>query len=266
MSKRTENHSERPNWLSRGLHGLYGTWFWLVFGALAAGTLCLIAITPGQTRRRSIARTGARLFFRLTGSWPQLEGLAHLPETAGIVVANHASYIDGILLTAVLSADYRFVIKREVTKVPLMNFYLQRIGSHFVERFDPTRGASDTRKIMQTAASGDSLAFFPEGTFRKEPGLRRFHSGAFKVATRKQLPLVPLTIKGTRRMLPAGSFLPRPGALHIAISPPFPVAPDTDAETALDYCRTRILERLDEPDLLDPAAAADGIAQQGQPR
>ena len=266
MSIRIEKESERPALFTRGLYALYGLWFAVLFALLAAFTLCLIALVPGQARRRSIARLGARILFLLTGAWPRIEGLEHLPTGPAVVVANHASYLDGILLTAVLPSDYRFVIKSEVTKVPLMNFYLQRIGAHFVERFDPNKGARDTRRIMQTAANGDSLAFFPEGTFRNEPGLRRFHSGAFKVASRQQLPLVPLTINGTRDMLPADRLLPRPVALHVVISPPLTMTPGADTAAALSYCRSNILRHLDEPDLQPLSAAADGIAPQGQHR
>ena len=102
---------------------------------LSLGTLGLVTLVPGENRRRGIARSGARLVFRLTGAWPKIEGLEHLPEQASVVVANHASYLDGILLTAVLPHRYRFVIKREITQVPVVNFFLNRIGAHFVERF-----------------------------------------------------------------------------------------------------------------------------------
>jgi 1-acyl-sn-glycerol-3-phosphate acyltransferase len=190
--------------------------------------------------------------------------LHNLPESAAVMVANHASYIDGILLTAVLPHRYRFVIKREVTKVPLVSFFLQRIGAHFVERFDKQRGASDARRIFQTALGGASLAFFPEGTFRSEPGLRRFQNGAFTIAARNSMPLVPLVIRGTRHMLPAHKWLPRPARLEIEISAPVLNTGEIGPLAAMEYCRERILAGLDEPDL----TAADhhtnsgsGIAQ-----
>ena len=191
-------------------HKLYGIWFVIVFAVFGLLAFCLIAITPGEARRRRIAALGAASVFRCAGAWPNISGLEKLPNRPSVVVANHASYLDGVLLTAVLPHRYRFVIKREITDVPLVSFFLKRIGAHFVERFDKQRGATDARKIMQTANNGESMAFFPEGTFRKEPGLRRFQNGAFKIATRSAMPLVPLTINGTRDMLRAETWLPIP--------------------------------------------------------
>lgn len=212
-------------------------------------TIGVITVMPGQQRRRGVARQGARMVFLLTGSWPNISGLQHLPEHGSVVVANHASYLDGILLTAVLPRRFQFVIKREMTKVPLAHYFLRRIGAHFVDRFDARKGANDARRIMQTATGGGSLAFFPEGTFRREPGLRRFQNGAFTVALRQQLPLIPLTIKGTRAMLPAHSWLPRPARLTVVIKAPLRAEHANDPVQARESCRQQILAELGEPDL-----------------
>lgn len=249
MSEHSKSDSPALKILRPVGHGLYGLWFWIVFGCLASTTLCAIVLLPGQHRRRRAARTAANLAFRFTGSRPSVEGLHRLPPEPAVVVANHASYLDGILLTAVLPHRYRFVIKREVTRVPVMNFFLQRIGAHFVERFDTHGSARDARKIMQTAANGHSLAFFPEGTFAAEPGLRPFRNGAFRVAARRSLPLVPLTIRGTRQMLPAQIWLPRPAQLSVTIADPLLTDGDSDIREAMQHCRQRILQALDEPDL-----------------
>jgi 1-acyl-sn-glycerol-3-phosphate acyltransferase len=231
------------------LEKLYGGWFLTVFGCVSLTTTVFILVVPGQEQRRRVARLGARLVFRLSGSWPAVRGMELLPEDAAVVVANHASYLDGILLTAVLPHRYQFVIKREMTDVPGVHFFLRRIGAHFVERFDVRRGASDARKIMQAALAGGSLVFFPEGTFRREPGLRRFQNGAFAIAARHSLPIVPLVIKGTRTMLPAESWLPRRTPLEIHIQEPLHTHSVTDPMTAREHSRNRILAQLGEPDL-----------------
>ena len=96
-----------------------------------------------------------------------------------VVVCNHASYLDGIVLTAALPARFGFVIKREMSAVPLAGAVLRRLGSEFVERFNRHRGASDARRVLRNAGQGHSLVFFPEGTFTVTPGLLKFHSGAF---------------------------------------------------------------------------------------
>jgi 1-acyl-sn-glycerol-3-phosphate acyltransferase len=242
--------SEPPNLLQKIGHKLYGAWFLLVWICLWLSLICMVSVVPGEHRRRRIARKFGIYAFRLSGAWPTITGLHQLPESAAVVVANHASYLDGPLLAAVLPHSYQFVINREIGEIKLLGFVLNRTGEHFVERFDPHRGASGTRRILKTATSGGSLAFFPEGTFREEPGLRRFQSGAFTIAARNNMPLVPLTIRGTRKMLPANSWLPRPTQLEVIIGTPLDTAENQELATAMAHCREQILQAMDEPDLL----------------
>lgn len=241
------------NPLKTGLHKLYGLYFAGVFMLCSISALLLVSVTPGEHRRRAINRTGARMIFRLTGTWPEVEGLDNLPDDSCVVVANHASYLDGPLLTAILPHRFQFVIKREVTRVPLMHFYLRRVGAQFVERFDAHGGARDTRRILQIAEQGASLTFFPEGTFRSEPGLRRFQNGAFTIAVRNSLTVLPVSIHGTRHVLPGNRVLPRPGKLRVIVNPGYrTLRGDTDVKEIMQRCREQILEQLDEPDRGQP--------------
>jgi 1-acyl-sn-glycerol-3-phosphate acyltransferase len=236
--------------LRRITQSAYGLYFFCVFTLCASVALILLTFLPGQHLRRKVARIAAASVFRLTGSWPRITGTEHLPPSPIIVVANHASYLDGILLTAVLPERFQFVVKREVTRLPVIHFFLRRLGTHFVERFDPHRGAADARRIMNTAGTGASLAFFPEGTFHNEPGLRRFHSGAFAIAKRHALPIVPVVINGTRRMLPGDRRLPVPALLEVIVTPALNQGDSIeDTSAAILASRMQILRHLDEPDL-----------------
>lgn len=228
---------------------LYGLLTALTFTLVTVPTVVLLAFVPGQERRRGIVKVAAALVFRLVGARPRVSGLANLPDEPCVAVANHASYIDGILLTAVLPPRFTFVIKREMTNVPFANFLLQRIGSAFVDRADPSKVAADARRILAHAGQQKSLAFFPEGTFRAEPGLRRFHNGAFAAARHGGLVVVPIVIRGSRHMLPAGRGLPRPSRLEVIIKPPIdPAAADLTSTELMQACRAKILADLGEPD------------------
>jgi len=232
------------------IHNLYGLYFWVVTVILTLSALVLVAVLPSQTTRRKAASKVAGGLFRLTGSWPNVSGLTHLPKQASVAVANHCSYLDGILLMAVLPYRYQFVIKKEVTRLPLVHFMLRRLDMHFVDRFNPHKGAIDARKILNAANQGGSLAFFPEGTFRAEPGLGRFYKGAFTIASRNSMPVVPIVINGTRKMLPAKRLLPRPAILGVTITPVLNNgAPITDVRDALEQSRQQILQHLDETEL-----------------
>jgi 1-acyl-sn-glycerol-3-phosphate acyltransferase len=235
---------------------LFGVYATTVFAALALATAALLAVMPHLSSRRRLVRLSAASVFRLTGTRLVVRGLSHIPAEPCIVVANHASYLDGPILTAALPPRFGFVIKREMTRVPLAHFLLRRVGSEFVERNDAHKSAADARRILQKARARESLAFFPEGTFMPEPGLRRFHNGAFAAALRGQVPVVPVVIRGSRRMLPAAQVLPRPGRLEVIVQPALFPSALTDVASLLAAARTSILAALDEPDLQAPRSLA----------
>jgi 1-acyl-sn-glycerol-3-phosphate acyltransferase len=123
-----------------------------------------------------------------------------------VVVANHASYIDGLVAAAALPPDFAFVIKKEMVRVPLAGLLLRRLGSQFVERFDRHKGGVDARRVLKLAATGQSLVFFPEGTFNEIRQVGRFLGGAFTAAARSDMPVVAMAIHGTRAVLPPVEF------------------------------------------------------------
>jgi 1-acyl-sn-glycerol-3-phosphate acyltransferase len=185
-----------------------------------------------------------------------VRGEDHLPAGSCVVVANHASYLDGVVLKAVLPPRFSFVIKREAAALPVAGLLMRRIGSEFVDRFNRGGRQSAARRVIRRVEEGHSLVFFPEGTFTAEPGLRRFHVGAFVAAARAQQPLVPVVIRGARRSMPSGAIVPRAGRIEVDILEPLIPSDSRHAAEELRHeARRRILARLDEPDL-EPRAAA----------
>ena len=79
--------------------------------------------------------------------------------------------------------------RRSTGAARVRSLLLRRLGSQFVERFNRQRGAADARRLLRQAAGGNCLAFFPEGTFTKTPGLLKFHTGAFVTAARARCPV-----------------------------------------------------------------------------
>ena len=113
------------------------------------------------------------------------------------------------------------------------------------------RGVADARRTMQTVQAGRSLLFFPEGTFTRMPGLLPFHMGAFIVAAEAGVPVVPVTIRGTRSLLRADSWFPHRGAARVSVGAPIlPIGTDWTAAVKLrDDVRAALLAHLGEPDL-----------------
>jgi 1-acyl-sn-glycerol-3-phosphate acyltransferase len=241
-----------PAWISVPLRLVYGLYAALLFLAVALTALLGVILLPTLSMRRGTARIAARTFFACAGMPVSLRGLENLPTSQCVVVANHASYLDGVVMTAALPPRFGFVIKREMNGVPLAGLLLRRIGSEFVERHNRHKGGADARRVLRTAASGHSLVFFPEGTFTSEVGLGKFHSGAFAIAARAACPVVPAVILGTRRNMPATRVLPRPGPIEVRFGTPIVDSGHADGDPALrlrDASRAAILADLGEPDL-----------------
>lgn len=243
-------------YVTRLLGGLWGIYAWAVFLLCVVVSLIVVTFVPGLAFREKFVTGAARAAFLLSGVRVRVSGLDKLPPGHCIVVANHASYVDGPLLKGFLPPRFSFVIKGEMRRIPVVHFLLRRSGSRFVERFAAAGSARDARQIVKAAQDGHSLAVFPEGTFVAEPGVGRFRAGAFVAATRGELPVVPVAIAGSRRMMPSGTLLPRPARLSIDVLEPIdPGDPDfADHRQLAREARRRILATLDEPDLLENGA------------
>ena len=240
------------NWVTRTKEAVWGLFAWLSFGLAVLFSLVVVLIVPSAERRQKLVTWASRMIFVLPGIDVQVRGMDNLPTDNCIVVANHASYLDGPLLKGYLPWRFNFVIKGEMRDFAPAHFLLRRSGSKFVERTDIKGSTRDARQIVKAALGGESLGFFPEGTFRQEPGIGRFRPGAFVAAIKGDMPVVPISIGGSRHMLPSGRFLPRRGPLTIDILPAIaPGDPEFESSRGLaEASRQRILAVLGEPDLL----------------
>jgi len=189
------------------VHFAYLAYCLVSFIVLASAVLAINMFLPQLRRRRAVAGVLSRAFIRAAGIPFTVKGLERLPRSPCVVVANHASYIDAVVIVAALPPDFAFVIKKEMVRVPLASLLLRRLGSQFVERFDRHKGALDARRVIRVAAAGQSLMFFPEGTFDETRQIGRFLNGAFATAARSQMPVVSVAIHGTRDVMPPGGGL-----------------------------------------------------------
>jgi 1-acyl-sn-glycerol-3-phosphate acyltransferase len=231
------------------VRAVYGTYAWVALLVIIVPTCALLGVAPRLEQRRRIARRGARLFFRVIGCPIRVEGAALEMHYPCVVVANHASYLDGIILTAALPAGFTYLIKRQMASVPIAGFVLRRLGSAFVNREDLLDRKRIARSLLGLAKRGDALGFFPEGTFDAAPGLKAFQLGAFSAAARASLPVVPIVIYGARRKLPSKRLLPAPGPLRVRICEPVDSTQHASARELMHATRRAMLVHLDEPDL-----------------
>jgi 1-acyl-sn-glycerol-3-phosphate acyltransferase len=231
---------------------LYAGWFWVAVGLAVVFLLPPILLAPTLPLRRRVARRMARWTGALLGIRLRVEGLEHLAGPgARVVVANHQSYLDGIAFTAGLPADLAYVAKKELAQGFFTRTVLSRLGALFVERFDVKESVEGADQAVAAVRGGVSLLVFPEGTFRRYPGLLPFRLGAFVVAAEAGVPVVPVAVRGTRSILRGDDMFPRHGSVTIAVAPPIQAqGTGWPAAVALrDAARAEILARSGEPEL-----------------
>ncbi|HTR58176.1 MAG TPA: AMP-binding protein [Casimicrobiaceae bacterium] len=242
--------------LGRALRALaqvaYGAYCWVFFVLLSSLCLPVLAMLSSPGARMRLARGVARTLVRGYGLSLLVKGLEHLPAGKPTVIAvNHASYIDAMILVAVLPPDIHFSAKREFDRVPLIGFVMRRLGAYFVERVDPARGIEDTRDVLAAVRRGETLVFFPEGTFSRAPGLAAFRLGAFVVSAESGVPVLPIVLRGTRSALRERRWLLVRYPIEMIVEPPVtPAGRDWSAAVQLrDRVRDVILRDCGEPDL-----------------
>jgi 1-acyl-sn-glycerol-3-phosphate acyltransferase len=224
---------------------MYALYCIVLFTVFVAITLIINLFVPGPRRRRRVAGIFSRGFLRGSRIPFTVRGAERLPRVPSVVVANHASYIDGLIAIAALPPDFAFVIKREMVRVPFAGLLLRGLGSEFVERFNRHQGASDARRVQRVAATGQSLVFFPEGTFDERRGIRKFMGGAFATAQRSNMPVIVVAIHGTRDLLPPGGLMIYRRPIRVEFLAVL------DAGEARRRSRDLIAEALGEPFMAD---------------
>ena len=235
----------------------YSAAWWTLLVATAALVWPLVVALPRRSWRWAALHAGARAFLRLTATPLRVEGLGHVPREGGaVVVANHASYLDGLALAAALRRPARFVAKRELAGQRVAGPFLHRLGVLFVERFDFERGAADALRAVEAVRAGELVVFFPEGTLQREPGLRPFHLGAFVAAAAADAPVVPAVLRGARSILRGDQWFAQRGALELQVGAPLaPKGSEWAAALELrDAARAWMVAACDEPDLAGAAS------------
>ncbi|MFN7086672.1 MAG: AMP-binding protein [Burkholderiales bacterium] len=231
----------------------YGCYVLAWFALLAPLTWSAVALIARPQWSRPLIHYAARLFLWLARIPVMCRGTENLPAAPCVLAMNHTSYLDGIALAAALPPRFRyaFAAKREFARQLIPRLFLRGIGAVYVERYDARRGSADVEQFAAVLRAGVCPVFFPEGTFDRRAGLRPFRSGAFAVAARAGVPVLPVTIRGARAVLRDDSWFARRGAITLIFGTPRePLGADWEATVKLrDAVRDEILRASGEPDL-----------------
>ena len=238
-----------------------GRWLFTVYlvvvGAVAAIVVgvplwVLLAALPGRRPALSLSRVASRIALGIAWCRVTTEGLEHLSSARPLVlVSNHASFADVVALIAALPLDFVFVAKRELLAWPVIGMILRKARHLTVERLETAESVADAARTTDAIRGGEVVLFFPEGTFTRAAGLRPFRMGAFEAAVSTGASLVPIALRGTRRILASGRWIPHPGRISVWVGGPITPTAGGGWRAAIDLRN----------------AAADAIAAHcGEPR
>ncbi|MEJ2582111.1 MAG: lysophospholipid acyltransferase family protein [Acidobacteriota bacterium] len=211
---------------------LYQPYKYLVFApglglvtAIQAGVaLALSMVTSPRTASRTAAVPWARVLAAMTPMAITVEGRENIdPKQSYVLVSNHQSQYDIFLLYGWLGIDFKWVMKEELRSVPFIGRSCQRLGHIFIDRSNHLAALAALESAKEKIVDGTSVMFFPEGTRSRDGKLKPFKRGAFRMALDLGLPILPLTVTGTRDVLPAGTIDLMPGSARLIIHPPISV-------------------------------------------
>ncbi len=212
---------------------LYQPYKWLFFypflcvNTLIFGTLAIVfSLTLGQKIGSFI---GGVLWSRLNGFLTPMfvttAGKENIDKKQSyVIVANHMSAYDIFLAYGWLGIDFKWVMKKELKKIPGLGFGSEAVGHIFIDRSSSKAALETIEKAKKKIKNGTSVLFFPEGTRSKDGELGRFKKGAFNFAFDLNLPILPVTINGTNKIMPSGSFNLLPGKAKLIVHSPIDIS------------------------------------------
>jgi 1-acyl-sn-glycerol-3-phosphate acyltransferase len=223
---------------------------WIFFWAILLTLILFLPIVVAALvgKRGDAAFHGTQIYawciLKVCGIRLRVSGREHIrPGERYVILSNHASYFDPPALVLALGLQYRWVIKKELRKVPLFGLALETSRNLFIDR---SKGSDALESIKQGVAQlpdGTGILLFPEGTRSWDGRLLPFKRGGFVIARDGGLPILPVTIRGSHDRLPKGHAAFSSGDIHIVIHPPVTVG-DKPLETLMDEVRNTIAGTL----------------------
>lgn len=237
------------------LHWLYQPYKWLFFGpylvlsTLFFGSLAVVLVYVTNPRIASLIGgvIWARLIAYLTPIFVKVIGSENMDKKQSyVIVCNHQSHYDVIVLYGWLGVDFRWVIKSELRKVPGLGIGCEKIGHIFIDRSDTKAALATINAAKKQIVDGTSVIFFPEGSRSRNNELGKFKKGAFRMAFDIRIPILPITIVGTKNVLPPKTIRLLPGRVKMIIHEPIDIAQygDGDINELMEKVRAVILQGI----------------------
>jgi len=198
---------------------------------------------------QAAARNWARKAITANGSVIQVTGIENIPLSGGVLfVSNHQSNFDIPILIGFLPRDKGFIAKAELLKIPVFRMWMKALGCVFINRKDARQSLVALNQAAKKLKAGHSLVIFPEGTRSSDGKLGRFKAGSLKLALHANVPVVPVTIKGSMHIMPKGTSLIKSARVEVIVSEPIMAGqmPGKDIHAVTEMVRDIIRQNLGE--------------------
>jgi 1-acyl-sn-glycerol-3-phosphate acyltransferase len=214
------------------------------------GTASLVStlFDPSGDFGHRCARAWARLILRTTGVRVRVSGIERLdPAQSYVFAANHQSIYDIPILFASLPLQLRIIAKDSLGRIPFLGWHLRRTGHLLIDRKNP--GAGIVKRMASLVSSARSLIVFPEGTRSTDGAVARFKGGSFLLAIDAHLPVVPVSVAGSRSVMKKGRLTVCPGHVTLTVHEPIPtvIVGRQDARGFAEQVRDVVRAGVDEP-------------------
>jgi len=179
----------------------------------------------------------------LTPMIVSVTGKKHInPRQSYVVVSNHQSLYDIFIIYGWLGVDLKWIMKKELRRIPGIGFGSEKVGHIFIDRSNSVKAIKSIDEAKKKLVNGTSVVIFPEGTRSKNGDLSPFKRGAFKIAFDLGLPILPITVIGTKDILPTGSINLFPGRAKMIIHEPIQIngIEEKNSEKLIAEVRARI--------------------------
>ncbi|HOS96667.1 MAG TPA: lysophospholipid acyltransferase family protein [Deltaproteobacteria bacterium] len=201
--------------------------FWIGLWAAVATLVVFLPVTVAALLSRTgnlaftLSKVWARIMLAATGVRVEIRGKEKIrPGQSHVIISNHQSEYDILAIVTTLGIQYRWIIKKELRHVPLFGYALYASRNIFIDRGDHEQAMQSIRHGLERLPEGVSVLFFAEGTRSADGSIAPFKKGGFLVALEKGLPILPVTVNGSRRVLPKKSLVFHPGPIEVVVADP----------------------------------------------
>lgn len=227
---------------------------WLYAWAIIATLIIFLPImfvslvAPSSNAGFELSRFWALILIKAAGVRLRIRNRDRIdPDRSYIIISNHQSHFDSLALVRTLGIPYRWVAKTELQRIPLFGHALRALGTVFIDRTNRKSAIDSIHRGVNQLPSAVSLIFFPEGTRSDDGTIKPFKKGGFITALETAWPILPVTVNGSRMVLPKGSLVFQSGTIEIVVGDPIESAdfePD-DIEALVEKTRSTIIENFE---------------------